>query len=308
MRGPEGHSGTPFVQLDDIETYLARLSARRSPSVHTLKAYRSDLRDFRAFAESRAEFDEPAVILAYVEHLQRERGAAPRTVRRRVAALRGFYTDRARGGEGALSPFRTLDVKLPRARSLPRALGRDDAQALARAARRRLRDTSALRADLALAAGVLILMSVGLRVAELAALRRTDFQPADGGLHVRGKGNRDRRVFIVDDDLRAAIARLVAGPPDAALLGATTRGWSTAQVRRRLAGFAALAGVTRRVTPHMLRHTSATLLLEGGVDLLFLQRMLGHESIATTAIYARVNDASLRRALEQADLLSGLAA
>ena len=72
---------------------------------------------------------------------------------------------------------------------------------------------------------------------------------------------------------------------------------------RGIVRFAKAAGVARRVTPHMLRHTSATLLLEGGVDLLFLQRMLGHESIATTAIYARVNDASLRRALERADLL-----
>ncbi|USQ95280.1 tyrosine-type recombinase/integrase [Caulobacter sp. RL271] len=85
-------------------------------------------------------------------------------------------------------------------------------------------------------------------------------------------------------------------------------GWTTQSYRQRLATFARGSGVTQRVTPHMLRHTCATPLLEDGVDLLFLQRLLDHENIATTAIDAHVGDASLNRALERARLLAALAA
>lgn len=88
---------------------------------------------------------------------------------------------------------------------------------------------------------------------------------------------------------------------------ADRRPWSDQAVRRSLRQFAADAGVDRPVTPHMLRHSCATLLLEDGVDMRFLQRLLGRH-IATTAIYAHVGDAGLRRALESASLLSSLCA
>jgi integrase/recombinase XerD len=247
------------------------------------------------------------MLVAYIRQLQTVHHAAPRTVRRRVAALRGYFKDRAREGAGP-SPFSGLDVQLPRARSLPRALSRAEASRLAAYARSALRSREAGRADRALAAGALIMTSVGVRVGELVRLHRRDFGPDDGGLHVHGKGSRDRRVFIVDHELRVTLARLARGDGNDRLIAPQGGAWSTAQYRRRLAVFACAGKVGRKVTPHMLRHTSATLLLEDGVDLRFLQRMLGHENIATTALYAQVNDASLRNALERANLLKALAA
>lgn len=228
-------------------------------------------------------------------------------IRDALAALRGYFKDRARQSDGPASPFLGLDIQLPRTRSLPRALSRQETIKLAKAARRTLTPRAGREARV-LAAGVLTLTSVGLRIGELAQLRRGDFHAGDGGLHVRGKGNRERRVFIVDRGLCDELAQLAAGEPEAPLFGMGARPWSTAQLRERIKRFARSAGVERKVTPHMLRHTSATLLLEDGVDLLFLQRMLGHENIATTALYARVNDASLRQALERAGLLGALSA
>lgn len=286
------------------ENYLDRLKARRSPSDHTVRAYRSDLRDYVAFAQTQPTATEPP-ILAYVSHLIGERGMAIRTTRRRVACLRGFYADLARTNLIALSPFKALEVQLPRAKSLPRSLARDDAARLAKWAWR----ISAVEelGDRQMAVAILTLLSVGLRVGELVTLRPSDFDAEDGGLHVRGKGRRERRVPIVDPRLRRLIAS-IRSFETATLFNGLDGGWTTQSFRQRLRTFAKAAGVSRRVTPHMLRHTCATLLLEDGVDLLFLQRLLGHENIATTALYAHVGDASLKRALEKASLLKALAA
>jgi integrase/recombinase XerD len=123
---------------------------------------------------------------------------------------------------------------------------------------------------------------------------------------VRGKGRRERCVFVVDPTLKQTLAALAGRFPDGPLATPREGEWSTQAVRRSLKRFAAQAGIDRCVTPHMLRHTCATLLLEDGVDLRYLQVLLGHENIATTAIYAHVGDAALKRALESAGLLSSL--
>jgi len=141
----------------------------------------------------------------------------------------------------------------------------------------------------------------------VTARRKPKAEPVESGaLRVRGKGRRERCVFVVDRRLRSLMARLASRPGALALFAPGSEAWSTQSVRRALRRFAQTAGVERKVTPHMLRHTCATLLLEDGVDLRFLQRLLGHENIATTAIYAHVGDAGLRRALENAGLLSAL--
>jgi site-specific recombinase XerD len=294
-----------IVTASSAAAYVSRLKAVRDPSAHTLKAYESDLRDYAGFLARRRALcpREPETLVAYAEHLIGERRAAPRTLRRRMACLRGFYKDLVRSGAIARSPFAGLDMQLPRPRSLPRALTRRETRLLADAAWR------ACRAGVggAFPVAVLLLISVGLRVGELVQLRSDDFDPESGALRVRGKGRRERCVFVVDKQLRARIGALAAARPRALLFSSPDTSWSTQSVRRSLRRFAAAAGVERAVTPHMLRHTCATLLLEDGVDLRFLQRLLGHENIATTAIYAHVGDAGLRRALANAGLLSSLA-
>ncbi|MEA2757464.1 MAG: hypothetical protein QOH65_77, partial [Methylobacteriaceae bacterium] len=285
--------------------YLLRYKSLRDPSEHTLRAYAADLRDFRRFLATRPRPPgSPEVVLAYRQNLS-ERAAAPRTIRRRMACLRGFYKDLVRSGTLAVSPFAEVELQIPRAKALPRALTRTEAATLAREAWRVC--AAPAHPAHATATAVLLLVSVGLRVGELVRLRASDFDPVGGGLHVRGKGRRERRVFIVDPRLRQRLAALVSKDEEAALFS-PARPWSTQMFRQHLRAFAEQAGIARRVTPHMLRHTAATLLLEDGVDLLFLQRLLGHESISTTALYAHVGDVSLRRALEKADLLSSLAA
>ena len=294
-----------IVTMELAEAYLERLKAQRDPSDHTIRAYRSDLRDYSAFVRAQEFTGGEPPILAYVRHLTTERGLAIRTTRRRVACLRGFFADLVQTSGAERSPFQDLEIRLPKAKSLPRALARSDAIKLAISAWQTTRLGCVQERPIATA--VLVLLSVGLRVGELVQLKPSDFDAEDGGLHVRGKGRRERRVPIVDQRLRVLLADLLRQRAPT-LFNSDGVAWTTQSFRQRLRTFARTAGVSRRVTPHMLRHTSATLLLEDGVDLLFLQRMLGHESIATTALYAHVGDASLKRALEKAGLLSTLAA
>lgn len=295
------------VTAASTAAYVARLKAMRDPSTHTLKAYASDLKDYAQFLDARQLCAKQSeTIIAYAEHLMVERSAAARTLRRRMACLRGFYKNLVRTGSLKQSPFIGLEMQLPRPRSLPRALTRTETRQLADAAWLVCRNRSMSLEQAAFPAAVLLLISVGLRVAELVALRADDFDPESGALRVRGKGRRERCVFVVDKRLRRIMALLAARPAASALMGPAGTEWSTQTVRRNLRRFAKEAGVARRVTPHMLRHTCATLLLEDGVDLRFLQILLGHENIATTAIYAHVGNVGLRRALEEAGLLSSL--
>lgn len=285
--------------------YVSRLKSVRDPSAHTVRAYTSDLKVFGEFLADRALCPgRGETILAYATYLMVERRAAPRTVRRRMACLRGFYRDLVRCGELERSPFSELDIQLPRTLSLPRGLTRGETMRLADHAWQHCYGRRSVSA--AFPAAVLLLISTGLRVGELVQLRPDDFDPETGGLHVQGKGRRERRVFVVDDRLRRVIASIAKLRNMPALFNDDGQGWSTQAVRRALRRFAKDAGIDRRVTPHMLRHTCATLLLEDGVDLRFLQRLLGHENIATTAIYAHVGDVGLQRALQGAALLEGL--
>lgn len=290
-----------------VADYLSHLSAGRGRSDHTLRAYTSDLRDYSKFLACRDLCPEgERAVVEYARYLTAERAASPRTLRRRMACLRGFYKNLVRIGSLRRSPFADLDLRLPRPKSLPRGLSRGDAAKLVRFAWTVSLDGKRGSDEKAVAAGVLLLVATGLRVGELVALRPIDIDSEGGGLHVRGKGQRDRRVFIVDGRLQSLVGRFAGRPGAISLLAPGIVGWSTQSFRRALRSFAVEAGVEARVTPHMLRHTCATLLLEQGVDLRFLQRLLGHENIATTAIYAHVGDLGLKRALESAGLFASL--
>jgi integrase/recombinase XerD len=154
-----------------------------------------------------------------------------------------------------------------------------------------------------------LLAATGLRVSELCSLKVGDVRNQSGEITVSGKGARERVVIIANQTVRKSLARYVeakwrASDLEAALfLNSRGRPMTPQCLRLRLHGLVRRSSIAKPITPHMLRHTAATLLLEGGVDIRFVQRLLGHASIATTQIYTHVTDIALRNALERADVM-----
>ncbi len=237
-----------------------------------------------------------------------ERRAAKTTVARKLAAVRSFYRQLVNRGELAASPA-DLVSSPKRDQHLPRVLRPGEAAAvldrIPASTPLELRD----RALFELAYGA------GLRAEELTALDVHDLDPDAEELRVRGKGGRVRIVPAGEPAWRALDAYLTrgrgalaaqdgtgpAGRVEAAVfLTRSGRRLSTSDVRRRLAGWVRAVALQGAVTPHTLRHSFATHLLEGGADLRVIQELLGHATISTTQTYTRVEARRLRRAYTSA--------
>jgi integrase/recombinase XerD len=283
--------------MEPVAEYLGALRTEQGASPNTLAAYRRDLHDFLAFLPARRR--DPARIarddvVRYVERL-RARGLAPSSVARRVSALRGYCRHLVREGELARDPTELVDVRRA-PRPLPKALSRAAAAALVEAPdlsrSRGIRDRAILE----------LLYATGIRASECLALRLEDLNLTAGYVVCTGKGNRQRLVPVGAEALARVRAYLRDARPrharrrDSGHLFLSPRGGRLSRqalwviVRRA----AAAAGV-RRVSPHVLRHSFASHLLEGGADLRSVQAMLGHADISTTQIYTHLPTATLRR-------------
>jgi len=164
----------------------------------------------------------------------------------------------------------------------------------------------------ALWVAVALMVATGVRVHEVVTIWPQDLDLQGRGVRIAGKGRRERQVFLPNDwihDLtRAYLATRMELRVDHAHLLFNRRGGplTTAAMRSRLAKAAHESGLPKRVTPHMLRHSAATQLIEAGVDIRYIQRLLGHASLSTTEIYTHVSDRALKRVVADADVLGRL--
>lgn len=298
---PPARGSTDVAAADrDVEAFLAALEAEQNASIHTRLAYRRDLDDFRRYLrhEGIAAWDEVTTALArrYLAALHRR--YARTSIARRLAALRSFYRFLRREGRVASSPLRVISAPR-RPRRLPQALTHEAVAALLAAPsgsdNAHLRDRAMLE----------VLYAGGLRVGELVALTLRAMRGDE--LHVRGKGGRDRLVLIGTQATAAlrrylteARPRLARVPTDAVFLNARGGRLTTRGVQLIVDRWIRAAAVQQRTSPHVLRHTFATHLLDGGADLRVVQELLGHASLATTQIYTHVSREHLKRVYAQA--------
>jgi integrase/recombinase XerC len=300
-----------------VAQFLEHCRVAKHLSANTLRAYASDLTHFAGFAgrRTRVRDVDREVVRSYARVLIDEKHLKATTVKRRIATLKVFFRWLEREGVLPLSVFHRLDLTIRLPARLPRALEPDEMRRLLRAAAPRprvLESGPRPYDDLLLHFIVVTLFTTGLRVGELVGIQLDQVSANEGAIQVRGKGNRERRVYLPGRRALSLFERFVAARRRRAAgsdrLFVTAHGapLTTQHVRTCLRRLGERAGLARRVTPHMLRHTAATQLLEAGVDTRFVQRLLGHASIATTQIYTQVRDAALQAILARADTLSRL--
>ena len=281
-----------------IEAYLGHLAVERRVSPHTVDAYR---RDLSQLSETAAGLGRPVDALdrraleAIVRQLMGE-GRSPRSVARAVACYRGFYRFLVVSGRRRDNP--ADDLRAPRAwKTLPKFLSTDEVDRLLESP-----DTTQPRGvrDRAL---IELLYATGLRVSEMVSLRQQDLNLESGFLTCTGKG-RKQRLVPVGDAAAAWLTRYLREARPALLkkrssprLFVNARGGAALTrvgLWKILKGYGKQAGVGSRLSPHVLRHSFATHLLERGADLRAIQMMLGHSDLSTTQIYTHVLEARLR--------------
>jgi integrase/recombinase XerD len=289
-----------------LRTYLDHLAVERGLAANTLSSYRRDLRRYRAFLDESGIDDLDSVSEATVSaFLVRLREGDPdhpplsaTSAGRTVVAVRGFHRFCLADGLATVDPAAGVRPPSP-SRRLPKALPLADVEAI-------LDASGAAGTSLALRDRALleVLYGTGARISEAVGLDVDDLDRVDATVLLRGKGSKERLVPIgsyalaaVDAYLTRSRPELVAagsGPAGALFLNARGGRLSRQSAWTVLVRAAERAGVTRDVSPHTLRHSFATHLLEGGADVRVVQELLGHASVTTTQIYTLVTVDNLR--------------
>jgi integrase/recombinase XerD len=286
-----------------IDSYLTYLRDVRRMSPNTVESYARDLASLAAFAEQRSiavEALQRPDLEAFVRSLM-STGLSPRSVARAVACVRGFY--RFMALEKRLDRSPADDLRSPRSwPALPRFLGLDEVDRLLAqpdvATPRGLRDKALIE----------VVYATGMRVSELIAIRPADLNLDDGYISCIGKGDKERIVPIGHEAIEWVRRYVREGRPQ--LLRNHKSQWLFVNARdggplsrvgfwKVLKEYGIKAGISHEISPHVLRHSFATHLLERGADLRAIQVMLGHADLSTTQIYTHVLEARLRTVYEK---------
>ena len=281
-----------------IDAYLTHLRVERRLADHTLESYGRDLQrlgEFAAGVRKSVSGLGRGDLERFVDGLMNA-GLSPRSVARMVAAVRGFYRFAAVAQHVTANP--ADDLQAPRAwPALPKFLGVEDVDKLIAqpdvSTPRGVRDRALIE----------VLYATGLRVSELIKLRASDLNLEAGYLSTTGKGSK-QRIVPIGDQAAAWLTRYIReGRPQ--LLAGKTSPWLFVNARQGsgltrvgfwkvLKAYGLKAGLSRTLSPHVLRHSFATHLLEHGADLRSIQMMLGHSDLSSTQIYTHVLEARLR--------------
>jgi integrase/recombinase XerD len=287
-----------------IQEFLNFCRVEKGLSANSLDAYRLDLHKFSVFASSAEAVDAAQIpgeqtVLLYLNSLYRS-GLQGRSIARHLAALRNFYAFLLREGRTSTDP--TEHIRTPRQwTTIPHFLNLNQVNELLAAPDADkptgLRDRAMIE----------LLYATGLRVSELCRVKLTDLNAELGVLRATGKGDKQRLVPVgksalaaVQLYLQSARALLLKGRGSPYLF-VTARGGCLSRKAfwKLLAVHGKKAGIFHHLSPHVLRHTFATHLLEGGADLRSVQTMLGHADISTTQIYTHVMRSRLRKTVEE---------
>lgn len=277
---------------EQIAQHLQTCEFEKNLSADTLKAYRIDLAQFAAFVQDRTV--DQTLLKQYIAHLNQN--FAPRSVKRKLASVHAFYAALEENEIISESPFHRLHLHISYPKELPRTIPEEVVKLLLQSAYQRYQLTS----DIWLLRDILVLellFSTGMRVSELCKLTPETFRLNTDSLWllIHGKGSKERVLQLSTSEILTLVeSYLAAFEPQivqsgSILVNRRGRPLSTQGVRQIIRNRVRAVTVQGHITPHMFRHTFATALLDAGVDIRYIQTLLGHSSISTTEIYTHVS-------------------
>ena len=294
-----------MLQLNkEIVVYLDFCKNQKKLSEKTVKAYSIDLMQFQQYiSKSAAYLDKPG-ITGYITHLHKT--FSPKTVKRKLASVKAFFSYLEFEEIIPENPMGRIKTKFQEPQVLPRTIPLKTIKKLFAVAYKKLSQAKtpyAARVAQRNIAIIELLFATGMRVSELCSLSADDINLDDGSVRIMGKGAKERVLQIGNREVLTALRKYksdflpLINETGFFFLSRLGQRHSEQSVRFMIQNFCLHAGVALHITPHMFRHSFATLLLEEDVDIRYIQRMLGHSSIQTTQIYTQVTAEKQRQIL-----------
>ena len=277
--------------------YIEYCAYRKRLDSKTLKAYRIDLKQYAAFCADRKDCFGRRALDDFITALHRQ--YKPKTIRRKIASLKAFFHHLEYRELMTENPFEKLDIRFREAKLLPKTIPFHSIQTFLStlyAQKSTAESSHQFRCRIRDIAIIELLFATGMRISELCSLKPSSVDLESGNILIYGKGARERIIQLGNREvIDALMLYREAFKNDIAACGyffvnRLRRKLSDQSVRFMINSYARLSGIDQHITPHMFRHSFATLLLEQDVDIRYIQRMLGHSSISTTEIYTHVSN------------------
>ena len=281
-----------------ISEYIEYCEYRKRLDSKTLKAYKIDLKQFEIFCTDLSDCFAKNVVDDFITNLHKQ--YKPKTVKRKIASLKAFFHHMEYKELLNENPFTKLDIRFREAKLLPKTIHFHSIQTFLSTlyAQKELAESEyQLRCCIRDIAVIELLFATGMRISELCSLKPSDIDFESSNILIYGKGAKERIIQLGNQEVIAALVLYQETfKKDIEVCGyffvnRLQHKLSDQSVRFMINHYAELAGISQHITPHMFRHSFATLLLEQDVDIRYIQRMLGHSSISTTEIYTHVSSA-----------------
>lgn len=279
-----------------ISEYIEYCEYRKRLDSKTLKAYKIDLKQFEIFCTNLSDCFAKSVVDDFITNLHKQ--YKPKTVKRKIASLKAFFHHMEYEELLNENPFAKLDIRFREAKLLPKTIPFHSIQTFLSTlyAQKELAESEyQLRCCIRDIAVIELLFATGMRISELCSLKPSDIDFESSNILIYGKGAKERIIQLGNQEVISALVLYQETfKKDIEICGyffvnRLQHKLSDQSVRFMINHYAELAGISQHITPHMFRHSFATLLLEQDVDIRYIQRMLGHSSISTTEIYTHVS-------------------
>ena len=279
-----------------ISEYIEYCEYRKRLDSKTLKAYKIDLKQFEIFCTDLSDCFAKNIVDDFITNLHKQ--YKPKTVKRKIASLKAFFHHMEYKELLNENPFTKLEIRFREAKLLPKTIPFHSIQTFLSTlyAQKELAESEyQLRCCIRDIAVIELLFATGMRISELCSLKPSDIDFESSNILIYGKGAKERIIQLGNQEVIAALVLYqetfkknieVCGY---FFVNRLQHKLSEQSVRFMINHYAELAGISQHITPHMFRHSFATLLLEQDVDIRYIQRMLGHSSISTTEIYTHVS-------------------